>query len=119
MNDDPSRDDHNAAALHGAIAAVVPERECIVARDRRLTWREVTDRTCRLAGILAGAGLGLRGDPGPGGGDPWQSPHDHVALYLHNGPEYLEGMLGAWKAPLRCDQRQLPLRGHRAGLRAA
>ncbi|HET6835594.1 MAG TPA: AMP-binding protein [Acidimicrobiales bacterium] len=100
MNDHPSRGDHNAAALHGAIAAVVPERECIVARDRRLTWREVTDRTCRLAGILAGAGLGLRGDPGPGGGDPWQSPHDHVALYLHNGPEYLEGMLGAWKA--RC-----------------
>ena len=30
----------------------------------------------------------------------WSSPHDHVALYLHNGPEYLEGMLGAWKA--RC-----------------
>jgi 3-oxocholest-4-en-26-oate---CoA ligase len=30
----------------------------------------------------------------------WASPHDHVALYLYNGPEYLEGMLGAWKA--RC-----------------
>ena len=28
------------------------------------------------------------------------SPHDHVALYLHNGNEYLEGMLGASKA--RC-----------------
>ena len=100
VNDDPSRGDHNAAALHGAIAAVVPERECVVAGDRRLTWREVTDRTCRLAGILADAGLGLRGDPAAGAADPWQSPHDHVALYLHNGPEYLEGMLGAWKA--RC-----------------
>jgi 3-oxocholest-4-en-26-oate---CoA ligase len=110
VNDDPSRGDHNAAALHGAIAAMVPERECIVAparaavgaegMHRRLTWREVTDRTCRLAAILAGAGLGLRSDPRPGAGDPWQSPHDHVALYLHNGPEYLEGMLGAWKA--RC-----------------
>jgi acyl-CoA synthetase (AMP-forming)/AMP-acid ligase II len=100
VSGDPSGGDHNAAALHGAVAAVVPERECVVARDRRLTWREVTDRTCRLAGILAGAGLGLRRDPGPGAGDPWESPHDHVALYLHNGPEYLEGMLGAWKA--RC-----------------
>jgi acyl-CoA synthetase (AMP-forming)/AMP-acid ligase II len=100
VNDDPSRGDHNAAALHGAIAAVVPERECVVAGDRRLTWREVTDRTCRLAGILAGAGLGLRSDPAAGAAAPWQSPHDHVALYLHNGPEYLEGMLGAWKA--RC-----------------
>ncbi|MGH9290802.1 MAG: acyl-CoA synthetase [Acidimicrobiales bacterium] len=100
MNDDPSRDDHNAAALHGAVAAVAAERECIVAGERRLTWRQVTDRTCRLAGILAGAGLGLRGDPRPDAGDPWESPHDHVALYLHNCPEYLEGMFGAWKA--RC-----------------
>ncbi|HET6664119.1 MAG TPA: AMP-binding protein [Acidimicrobiales bacterium] len=100
MNDDPSRDDHNAAALHAAVAAVVPERECVVAGERRLTWRQLTDRTCRLAGILAGVGLGLRRDPNPGAGDPWESPHDHVALYLHTGPEYLEGMFGAWKA--RC-----------------
>ena len=35
----------NLAAVHEAIAAVVPERECIVWRDRRLTWAEVTDRT--------------------------------------------------------------------------
>jgi len=100
VSGDASRGDHNVAALHGAIAAVVPGRDCVVAGDRRLTWRDMTERTCRLAGILAGAGLGLRADPGPGAGDPWASPHDHVALYLHNGPEYLEGMLGAWKA--RC-----------------
>ena len=100
MNGDASAGDHNAAALHGAIAAVVPERECVVAGDRRLTWHDMTERTRRLAGILAGAGLGLRGEPGPAAGDPWASPHDHVALYLHNGPEYLEGMFGAWKA--RC-----------------
>ena len=29
---------------------------------------------------------------------PWESPHDHLALYLHNGPEYLEGVLSAHKA---------------------
>ena len=28
----------------------------------------------------------------------WESPHDHVALYLHNGNEYLEALLGAAKA---------------------
>jgi 3-oxocholest-4-en-26-oate---CoA ligase len=100
VNDARSGDDHNAAALHEAIAAVVPERECVVAGGRRLTWRQVTDRTRRIAGLLSGAGLGLRGDPAPGAGDPWESPHDHVALYLHNCPEYLEAMLGAWKA--RC-----------------
>ena len=30
----------------------------------------------------------------------WESGQDHVALYLYNGNEYLEGMLGAFKA--RC-----------------
>jgi 3-oxocholest-4-en-26-oate---CoA ligase len=86
--------DHNAAALHEAIAAVVPERECIVAGGVRRTWAEVTDRTRRLAAAFADAGLGRR----RGEVAPWESPHDHVALYLHNGHEYLEGMLGAWKA---------------------
>jgi 3-oxocholest-4-en-26-oate---CoA ligase len=94
--------DHNVAALHEAIAAVVPERDCIVWRKRRLTWSDVTDRTRRLAAVLREAGLGLRpgADPDPATAPGWESPHDHVALYLHNGNEYLEGMLGAWKA--RC-----------------
>jgi acyl-CoA synthetase (AMP-forming)/AMP-acid ligase II len=30
----------------------------------------------------------------------WESGQDHVALYLYNGNEYLEGMLGSYKA--RC-----------------
>ncbi|HEY7068921.1 MAG TPA: AMP-binding protein [Acidimicrobiales bacterium] len=88
--------DHNVAALHEAVAAAVPERECIVAGGIHRSWAEVTDRTRRLAAVLAEAGLGLRADPAAG--EPWTSPHDHVALYLHNGHEYLEGMLGAWKA---------------------
>jgi fatty-acyl-CoA synthase len=94
--------DHNVAALHEAIAAAVPERECVVAGGVRRTWADVTGRTRRLAAVLADAGIGLRRPPGgegePGVAEPWRSPHDHVALYLHNGHEYLEGMLGAWKA---------------------
>jgi fatty-acyl-CoA synthase len=91
--------DHNVAALHEAIAAAVPERECIVAGGVRCTWGEVTDRTRRLAAVLADAGIGLRSDVADRAAlPPWESPHDHVALYLHNGHEYLEGMLGAWKA---------------------
>lgn len=86
----------NIAALHEAIAGEIPDRECIVFRDRRLTWAAVTDRTRRLAGVLAAAGLGLVADPSAV--EPWVSPHDHLALYLHNGNEYLEGMLGAFKA---------------------
>ncbi|WP_067816852.1 AMP-binding protein [Actinomadura kijaniata] len=82
------------ATLHEAIAAAVPERECLVWRDRRMTWREVSERGRRLARVLHDAGLGRHG----GAVEPWESPHDHLALYLHNGPEYLEGLLGAHRA---------------------
>jgi 3-oxocholest-4-en-26-oate---CoA ligase len=88
----------NLAAIHEAIAAAIPERECLVFRDRRLTWAQFTDRTRRLASLLRDAGLGcstprreLRN---------WESGQSHVALYLYNGNEYLEGMVGAFKA--RC-----------------
>ncbi|MGH9235669.1 MAG: AMP-binding protein [Acidimicrobiales bacterium] len=90
--------DHNVAALHEAIAAAVPDRDCIVATGVRRTWAEVTDRTRRLAAVLAAEGIGLRADADPATAEPWASPHHHVALYLHNGHEYLEGMIGAWKA---------------------
>jgi acyl-CoA synthetase (AMP-forming)/AMP-acid ligase II len=88
----------NLAAVHEAIAAVIPDRECIVWRDRRLTWAEVTDRSRRLAAVLAEHGLGIRRPLSDVA--PWESAHDHVGLYLHNGNEYLEALLGAAKA--RC-----------------
>ncbi len=91
MTDGPG----NIASVHEAIAAENPDRECIVWRDRRLTWQDVTDRSRRFANALLGAGIG--GEPRVDV-EPWESPHDHVALYLTNGNEYLEAMLGAWKA---------------------
>ncbi|MFI6514703.1 AMP-binding protein [Spirillospora sp. NPDC050679] len=84
------------ATLHEAVAAAVPDRECLVWRDRRLTWRQVAERSRRLARVLHAHGLGVR--DGGGARQAWESPHDHLALYLHNGPEYAEGLLGAHKA---------------------
>lgn len=86
----------NLPALHEAIAAAVPERACLVHRDRHLTWAEVTERTRRFAAGLAARGIGRKGTLADL--DGWESPHDHVALYLHNGVEYLEAMLGSMKA---------------------
>ncbi len=88
----------NLALIHEAIAEVIPERECIVFRDRRFSWSEVTERTRRLADLLRAHDLGCRRERA--GLRGWESGQDHVALYLHNGNEYLEGMLGAFKA--RC-----------------
>jgi fatty-acyl-CoA synthase len=88
----------NLAVIHEAIAAAIPERECLVFGDRRFSWARFTDRTRRLADVLRSAGLGctrerreLRN---------WESGQSHVALHLYNGNEYLEGMVGAFKA--RC-----------------
>ncbi len=88
----------NVAAITEAIAAEHPDRECLVFRDLTLSWSDVRDRTRRLAVVLAGAGLGPTARFGSI--ERWRSAHDQLALYLHNGNEYLEGMLGAWKA--RC-----------------
>ncbi len=88
----------NLAALHEAIAAALPDAECLVSGARRFTWREITDRTRRLAAVLRAAGLGCRQERA--GLANHESGQDHVALYLYNGNEYLEGMLGAMKA--RC-----------------
>ena len=86
----------SVAEVHEAIAATRPDAECLVFRDRRLTWSEVTDRTRRLANFLLGNGLGVHTERSQLPGH--ESGQDHLAVYLHNGNEYLEAMLGAFKA---------------------
>jgi 3-oxocholest-4-en-26-oate---CoA ligase len=88
--------DFNLAQVHEAVAAAVPDRECIVWRDRRLTFAEVTDRTRRLANHLLGSGIGVTAERADLAGH--ESGQPHLACYLHNGNEYIEAMLGAYKA---------------------
>ncbi|MDQ6697488.1 MAG: acyl-CoA synthetase [Actinomycetota bacterium] len=86
----------NLAQIHEAVAEANPDRLCIVWRDRRLTYADVTDRTRRLANALVARGLGAHRERNALAGH--ESGQDHIGLYLHNGNEYLEGMLGACKA---------------------
>jgi acyl-CoA synthetase (AMP-forming)/AMP-acid ligase II len=86
----------NLAEINEAIAVTVPDRECIVFRDRRITWREFNLRTRRLANFLISRGLGCHQERASL--QNFESGQDHVGLYLHNGNEYLEGMVGAYKA---------------------
>jgi fatty-acyl-CoA synthase len=88
----------NIGRVHETVADAVPDRECIVWGERRLTYRDVTDRSRRLANYLHRAGLGVRAERRELEG--WESGQDHLALYLYNGNEYIEGMLGAFKARL-------------------
>lgn len=82
--------------IHEAIAATRPDQECLVFRDRRYTWSQVTERTRRLASFLTTRGLGCHVERAELEGS--QSGQDHLAIYLYNGNEYLESMLGAFKA---------------------
>ena len=84
------------AEVHEAIAASRPDELCLVFRDRRFTWAEVTERTRRLANALLDRGLGCHTERSDLEGHV--SGQDHIGVYLHNGNEYLETMLGALKA---------------------
>jgi len=86
----------NLVEVHEALAVALAERPCIVWRDATWTWAEVTNRTRRLADVLLGQGIGRQRDLADVA--LWESPHDHVGLYLHNSNAYLEGQLGASKA---------------------
>ena len=86
----------NFPDVHDAIAAAIPDREAIVWRDRRLTYSQLASRSRRLANVLLDRGIGAHAERAGLAGH--ESGQDHVALYLFNGNEYLEGMLGSFKA---------------------
>jgi fatty-acyl-CoA synthase len=82
--------------IQDTLAAAIPQREAVIWRDRRLTHAQLAERCRRLANHLLSRGVRVRAERAELGGH--ESGQDHVALYLYNGNEYLEGMLGAWKA---------------------
>nr|WP_249419721.1 acyl-CoA synthetase [Rhabdothermincola salaria] len=84
------------AGVVRAVAAAVPDRDAIVHRETRLTYADFVARANRLGNVLHDHGMGAHRDRAELSG--WESGQDHLALYLHNGPEYLEGMLGAYCA---------------------
>ena len=86
----------NLGTISEIVADAVPDREALVWRDRRFTYADLKARTRRLANHLVAAGLGCHTERSALAGH--ESGQDHLALYLHNGNEYLEGMLGAFKA---------------------
>lgn len=72
----------NLATLLESVVDGVPDRDAVVCGETRLTFRELDERANRFAHLLREQGVG---------------PGDHVGLYLHNGPEFLEAMYGTLK----------------------
>jgi fatty-acyl-CoA synthase len=86
----------NLALAFDTLVESLSDRECIVWRDRRLSYAEVAERSRRLAAYLHGKGLGAHTERSRL--KNWESGQDHIALALYNGNEYLEGMLGGYRA---------------------
>ena len=84
------------ADLNRAVAEVIPDREAIVFRDRRFTFREFDERTNQLANVLVSKGFGCHTERNLL--EDWQSGQDHVGLYLYNGNEYLEATVACYKS---------------------
>jgi len=96
----------NFAEVNETIAAAIPEREALVWRDRRITHRVLAERSRRFANALLSRGLRVSRERSQLAGH--ESGQDHLAIYLYNGNEYVEAMLGAWKArvaPLNVNYR--------------
>ena len=84
------------AEVFDRVASVHPDRPAIVWGDLRLTFAELADRSRGLAAYLASRGLGVHAERGALAGH--ESGQDHLGIYLYNGNEYLEAMLGAFRA---------------------
>jgi fatty-acyl-CoA synthase len=86
----------NLAQVFSAVATAIGDRDCVVFGDRRLSYAQIEDRSRRLARALHERGLGVRRERSELAAH--ESGQSHLALYLANGNEYLEGMLGAYNA---------------------
>jgi fatty-acyl-CoA synthase len=73
----------NFANLWEVVAETLPDAPAQVQGDRRFTWAEFDTRANGIARWLLDLGV---------------VHQDKVALYLWNGPEYLEGMFATFKA---------------------
>ena len=86
----------NLADVFDTVAGVHPDRECLVWGGTRLTFSQMADRSRRLAAYLHGRGLGAHAERERLAGH--ESGQDHLGIYLYNGNEYLEAMLGGFRA---------------------
>ena len=86
----------NLSDVFGTVATAIPDQTFLVWRDRRLSYADVDRRVDGVANYLTSMGLGCHTErhalPGH------ESGQDHLGIYLRNGNEYLEAMIGAYRA---------------------
>jgi acyl-CoA synthetase (AMP-forming)/AMP-acid ligase II len=86
----------NLSTVFSTVAQAIPDQTFLVWRDKRLNYAEVDARIDGIAHYLAAAGLGCHTERDDLAGH--ESGQDHLGLYLRNGNEYLEAMIGGYRA---------------------
>ena len=79
-----------------AVAAALPDRVLLIQGERRYTYADVVDRSNRLASYLHSRGLGCHTARSELAGH--EVGQDLLGIYAYNGNEYVEGLLGAFRA---------------------
>ncbi len=87
---------YNLSDVFGTVAKAIPDQTFLVWRDRRLSYADVDARIDGFANYLASVGLGCHTERDSLEGH--ESGQDHLGIYLRNGNEYLEAMIGSYRA---------------------
>ena len=86
----------NLPDVFDTVARVHPERDCLIWGDTHITFSQMVDRSSRLGAYLRSRGLGAHTERDQLAGH--ESGQDHLGIYLYNGNEYVEAMIGAFRA---------------------
>jgi 3-oxocholest-4-en-26-oate---CoA ligase len=86
----------NLSEVFGAVAAAIPDHTYLVWRDHRWSYADVDARVDGFAHYLASVGLGCHTERETLQGH--ESGQDHLGIYLRNGNQYLEAMIGSYRA---------------------
>ena len=87
---------YNLWELFDAVVEAKGDAPAVRWRGQTTTYRELRERSARLANVLHEHGVGLRAERSEL--SPWESGQDLVATYLLNSPEYLEVTFGGYAA---------------------
>ena len=103
------RTEWSLAAVHDVVASTVPDRDMVVWESTRRSYGDVAARSRALARWFTANGLGVQRERAAL--ERWECGQSTVGVVLHNRPEYLEVMLGAYKAravPFNVNQHYRP-----------
>jgi acyl-CoA synthetase (AMP-forming)/AMP-acid ligase II len=86
----------NLSTVFATLVKALPDHRVLIWRGREWTYAQLDARVDGVAHYLASAGLGCHIERDHLQGH--ESGQDHIGLYLRNGNEYLESMIGAYRA---------------------